>query len=605
MKNYANKIKQALFINRKTILLLLAILAIALSARLILLDKIPTGMSDDELLYPLQSRSFFYTGKDLTEQWSPLSLSKPPLSIINVYGRVPYMLLSPYFANVNLSMFTARFPYALLGGLFVLVMFLICRKLFSTKIAFIVSLLIAINPWSIFFSRTAYESPIAMYFAFLAFALLLYLKSWKILLALPIYILSFYSYLGTNIILPLFTTVTLFYSWILNKKKYTKYYVLFIVTIFILFGFYIIHLPNDIGGARVGELLTPNLQTIVSEVNWNRRESINTPVTDIFINKYENSAKLFINQYLGAFSPIYLFSQGEGEARYTLWSHGAFYIIDVIFLALGLFELFKNKRKEAIFLFVLLLLAPIPSAIHHGDTQYALRSSFMFPILLIFIGYGIYSFVNIDKFKNKAIPVLIVGFLYLISLANFGYIYIFRNPIYNYDSFGISGRVLSRYITLAGRQGYNVQVLSNGPDRSLFRQYIFFNNEYTKNNHSLIAADFLKSKINIDNATFADCKDISLSKSEITVIPFNLKCTNAKLSANILDITNYTNNQPIYVIYNDELCKKYDILPYMNNFSLSDFNIEKLSTQTFCQTFFTRTLGLNSITSTGSAVPAY
>lgn len=601
MINYVNKIKKIFLTNRRTILLLLFILSLALSARLIFLDKIPTGMSDDEVLFPLSARSFFYTGKDLTEQWSPISLAKPPANIVQVFGKVPFIIFSPYFANVNLSMVSARFPYALFGGLFVLVIFLICRKLFSTNVAFIVSLMVAINPWSIFFSRTAYEAPIATYFAFSMFAALLYLKSWKILLAFPLYLLSFFSYIGTPVVLPLFTTVIILYNWLSNNKKSAKYYLIFLVLAFATLTFYFIHLPNDVGGGRISQILSPNSPVIVSEVNWNRRESITTPFTGLFINKYEDSIKTFASQYLGVFSPVYLFSKGEGSARFTLWSHGAFYLIDLIFLIIGFISLITHKRKQAFLLLALLLISPIPSAVTLGDVQYALRGAFMFPILLIFIGYGIYASIN--RFKYKKIPALIVIFIYSIFIANFGYIYFFRNPIYNYESFGISGRILSRYMVLAGQHGYKVQVLSNGVNRGLFKQYLFFNNDYTQSNHSLIAADFLKPKVNIENVTFADCKSESLSKSEITVIPFNLKCSSEKLSLNRLDLTNYTDNQPIYQIYNDELCKRYSVLPYLSNFSMSDFNIEKLNERKFCQTFFTRTLGLNSITSTGSAVP--
>jgi 4-amino-4-deoxy-L-arabinose transferase-like glycosyltransferase len=603
MKKLVLRIKIIVFKNYKIILFISLILCIALFTRLILLDRIPTGMSDDELLYPLQSRSFSYTGKDLTEQWSTLSLSKPPAGIISAYGRVPYIMFSPYFANVHLSMFTSRLPYALLGGFFILVMFLICSKLFSTKVGLIVGLLVAVNPWSIFFSRTAYESPIAMYFAFLMFALLLYLRSWKILFAFPFYILSFYSYLGTNIILPLFTTIIVFYSWIINKKKSTKYYVLFIVLAFLILLFYAIHLPNDIGGGRTSELLNPNLPTIVSDVNWNRRESVQTPVMDLFINKYENSARIFINQYLEAFSPTYLFSTGEGAARYTLWSHGTFYVIDAIFLIFGFILLLKHKRKEALLLLSILLISPIPSALHYGDSQYALRSSFMFPTLLILIGYGIYSFIN--KFNNKLIPIVLISVVYIIFITNFGYQYIFRNPIYNYDSFGISGRIFAKYIQFANHYGYKAQALENGPNIGLFRQYLFFNSRYTKDNHSFIASLFLKNTINIDNITFTGCKNINLNKSIITIIPFNLKCTNKKISRNIISIANYTDNQPIYLIYNDQVCKKYNLLPYLNNLQLKDFDIEKLNVETFCQKFFTRDVGLNSINSTGSAVPSY
>jgi hypothetical protein len=578
---------------------LLFIFSVALSARLIFLDRIPTGMSDDEVLFPLSSRSFNFTGKDLTEQWSPLSLSKPSPTVTQIYGKVPYIIFSPFFGNVNFSMLTARLPYAIFGALFIFVIFFISLRLFSLKVALITSLLAAINPWSIFFSRTAYEAPIGLYFAFAMFALLLYLRSWKILLALPLYFLSFFSYIGTPIVLPLFTALAVFYSWLLNKRKATKYYLLFMLVAFLILIFYVLHLSNDIGGGRTEQLLTPNNPSIVSDVNWSRRESIATPLSGIFINKYENAIKMFSSQYLNAFSPNYLFSRGEGAARFTLWSHGEFYIVDLFFLIIGFVALLAHKRKQAFLLLGLALVAPIPSAIVVGDTQYALRSAFLIPILLIFIGFGIYSFINI--FKHKLIPSLIVILIYLILLANFGYIYLLRNPIYNYESFGISGRIISKYIHLADTKGSKVQVLFNGADMGLFRQYLFFNERYTKANHSQIANLFTKSTIVIDNVTFTDCHNINLDKSIITIIPFKLDCTKEALSRNILSVTNYTDNQPVYLIYNDQVCKNYPSLAYMNNFKLSDFNIEKLTEGRFCEKFFTRDAGFNSINSTGSA----
>jgi len=143
------------------------------------------------------------------------------------------------------------------------------------------------------------------------FCLLIYLKSWKILLAFPLYLLAFFSYLGTNIILPLFTCIIIYYCWIFNNKLHTKYYLLFLFMSLLVLVLYIVHLPNDIGGGRISELLNPQSSLISDSVNWERRESINTPFMNLFINKYENSAKIFVNGYLNAFSPTYLFSKGE------------------------------------------------------------------------------------------------------------------------------------------------------------------------------------------------------------------------------------------------------------------------------------------------------
>ncbi len=576
---------------------------LAISVRVTFLDRVPTGMSDDELLYTLSSQAFFYTGKDVSEQWSPLSLVKPPSNVVIAYGRVPYMLFSPFLGNITPSMFTARLPYALFGGLFVIVIFFICQRLFSPQVGIIAGLVFALNPWSIFFSRTAYESPIAMYFAFMMLVLLLYVRSWKILLAFPFYILSFYSYLGTNIILPLFTLLTIFYAWLLNNKRFTKYYLALIFLTLLVFVVYIIHLPNDIGGGRTKELITPNLPTVSQSVNWDRRESIHTPFTSLFINKYINSGMMIVNQYLGAFSPMYLFSKGEGEARFTLWSHGTFYLIDILFLLIGVISLFRHKMREALLLLSIVLISPIPSALHFGDTQYALRSSFLFPVLIIFIGYGVYTVIQ--RFQNKAIPAVLIGIVYGIFVANFGYQYNFRNPVYNYDSFGLSGRIFARYMQLVNTHGYKAQMLYNGVDTGLFRQYLFFTKKYTKENHSQIASLFSQQSISLENITFTDCRKISLDQSVITVIPYNLKCTNQKLSKNIVSITDYTGSKPIYLIYNDLLCQKYKLLPYLNNLQLKDFAIENLNEQAFCQKFFTRDVGYNPRNATESAAPKY
>jgi len=107
---------KAVFIRKHcyTISLFLTVF-IALLVSFILLERIPTGITDDEMGYILSSRSFFYSAKDVSEQWAPLSLDRPPVKVVSAYGRVPYILFSPFFGNVTLSLFTARFPYALLG----------------------------------------------------------------------------------------------------------------------------------------------------------------------------------------------------------------------------------------------------------------------------------------------------------------------------------------------------------------------------------------------------------------------------------------------------------------------------------------------------------
>ena len=58
---------------------LFLIIVLALFLRLLWLDRIPTGISNDELDYVLTAKAIFFTGTDIAGSgWSPLSLTTPP-----------------------------------------------------------------------------------------------------------------------------------------------------------------------------------------------------------------------------------------------------------------------------------------------------------------------------------------------------------------------------------------------------------------------------------------------------------------------------------------------------------------------------------------------
>jgi 4-amino-4-deoxy-L-arabinose transferase-like glycosyltransferase len=572
----------------------ICIFLFSLLIRTFMLDKIPTGVSDDEMLYFTSSRSFFYSSLHMLERLPFFSNLNFRNHIALPNGQTPYMLLAPYYGLFPYSMFMARFPYAFMGSLFVVIIFLFSKKLFGYRVGIIVALLTAINPWSVFFSRTAYESPVAMYFAYLMLLLLLYAESWYIVFLFGFYILSFYSYIGTKLILPFFSAFSIFYVWLKHNKRWTQYYLLLLLGIITSFSLYLIYLPNNIDNRRMNELLSPATTKIVNSVNFYRKQAIQTPLASVFINKYLETGSIFMQQYVNAFSPEFLFIKGEGSSRYSLWFHGLFYLIDIVFLLIGIYVIFRKHKKEGLLLLCLTLIAPLPSAIHYSDTQYVLRSSFLYPILLVYIGYGI--FWTTQAFNKRYISTGII-IIYLISFLNFAYIYIMRNPISNYDSFGVSGRVLSYYILFAEKYKYNIQVLSHGANVNLAKQYLFFGKKYNITNYAKIAGLFQNPSISMNYVRFVDCKDAQLGVNTITVIPFNLSCIDQKLPITYTSITDISNNQPIYQIYNDKICSKYNLLPYLYNIQLQDFNIENLSEKRFCEKFFTRDAGFPTTTS--------
>jgi len=208
------------------------ILIIAFLLRTIFINEVPLALSNDELTFIINAKSVALTGKDILGTWQPWSLQP----IYNTYpmSELSFLIASPLLSLFKVTLFTAKLPYALFSTLLVGILYLITNKLFSKKEALIVGIVAAISPWGIFFGRTAYDFPLAVFFYMLALTILLYSKSWRILLSFIPLFLAFYSYIGTKIIFLPFVIIAAFFSWhILNNKKYINN-IYFLIIMYVL-----------------------------------------------------------------------------------------------------------------------------------------------------------------------------------------------------------------------------------------------------------------------------------------------------------------------------------------------------------------------------------
>lgn len=564
---------------------LVIIVLLALTLRLVLLDKIPIGITDDELDFVLNAKAIFFTGKDLTGSWSPLSLSTPPGFPMS---ELSSLVVSPIIGLLPLSLFSARFPYAIISVLLIIILYLIVERLLGKTQAFIVGLVASINPWSIYFGRTAFDAPLATFFYFLGLYILLIARGWKILLAFIPFSLAFYSYIGTKLLLLPFVSLAVFYAWYeINRRKYLKQYLLLSLLCVATFAYFIFSLQHQKVGGRLGDLASPNHPSISQQVDMERRLSMDTPLRTLLSNKPLVFVKDSINRYLGASSTNFLFLYGEGQARFSVWYHGPFYYFDAIFLLLGLCVIFVKNKKLFFLLLTLLLIAPLPSVASTVGVSYATRSSLMFPILTIFIGAGIWYVLSLRKSKiYKYSLSLILIALYSLLLLNFLNIYLFRNPIYNSEAFAFSARIVSRYVTLAEQNGQQVLVIPR-TSSSLLKQHIFYTDSYNRHNVQTIARIFRDSMYEYQNFRVEDCPAQVLSESTTVIVLPNSECPILKGYAKKLTIPQLSDAGEIYRIYNDKVCTKYKLQRYPHNESLSDFEVEKLPEDRFCQKFIT------------------
>lgn len=565
---------------------LLFIAVIALILRLIWLDKVPTGITGDELDYVLNAKAVFLTGKDITGTWSPFSLTTPPNEFPK--AELPYLIMAPFIGISNFSLFAARLPYALISVLLVLIMYLISYKLFGKNIALLTGFVMAINPWSVYFGRTAYDTQLAVFFYFLALYILLIAKKWHILLAFPILFLAFFSYIGTKILLIPFVVIVTFYVWHKNKKRYLKQYTtLFLLCVGLVF-FFIFSLQNR-ALLRTGDFLSPNNSKIINTVDTERRLSIKTPIRQLMSNKAVVFGKESINTYLGAFSPGLLFLYAESSPFISLWYHGLFYYIDFLFILLGLVYLFKENRSLWVFLISLIFIAPLPAVASSVGLSYSIRSSLLFPLLTLFISLGIWYIFSLKK--GGLYKVLITGLLiisYVILLTNFMYIYLFRHPIFDSDSSGLSGRILSRYIQLAKNKNREITVIEGTSlgRSSTFKQHLFYTNGYNKFTKEKIRRSIINDSSSYDNLKIALCPNEPFSKEATVVSPSGTNCLTLPKGDNLL-IAKLSDGGGIYSIYNDTICRKYKLSRYPQNITLEDFEIENLSEKKFCEKFIT------------------
>ncbi|MFH1536249.1 MAG: glycosyltransferase family 39 protein [Patescibacteria group bacterium] len=559
--------------------MLILILAIASILRLIWLGEIPNAIGGDELTYILTAKSIFLTGHDITGLWSPLSafiFRYPPNTLPQ--AELPYFLLTPIIGLANFSLLSAKVTYACLSILIVLFIYLISKRLFNKEVGIIAAGISAINPWFIFIGRTVYESTPATLFYLIAIYILLITKKWKILLAMPFFLLGFYSYIATKLIfLPIILTTVLYAYFAVNKKQFAKQYLLLFLFSLIFVGFFVFAFKLNPGPSRLSEILTPDNSDIAKEVDLVRKNSIQNSLTNVLENKYTIFARIISTKLMKSFSFDYLFT--NGDEMFPLGRHGLFYILDALFLLFGFAVCFAKQKKVFLFLSGLAVIGTIPHLFHSANvSNFSTHLALMFPFLIIFIALGIWQTINLFKFKIVAIS--LISFFYLLLVLNFSNIYFFQFPLLGHFDFQF--RVLSNYVYKAQNQNIIVYSSKSG---DIFRKYIFYNNLLNKNTKNQITAIFKNGNYGFGKVKFVSCNIFDPKKTTDLII-YDTQCGNGP-DASHLTIPRLADGGESFQIYNDTLCKGVGLNRYPQNLSISDFEMESLSRENFCQTFIT------------------
>lgn len=561
---------------------IIIVILLAAIFRLVWLDRIPNAIGGDELTYLISAKSIIQTGKDLTGAWNPLSVFLFRYPPNEQQAELPYFIHLPFSGIFPFSLFMARLPVAFLSIGIVILLYLIARKLFDTKTAFAVGCIAAINPWMIYIGRTSYEWSIAAFFYLLGLYLIIQKSKNLILLSAIAFFLGFYSYIGTKLILIPFVVLSILLAHSLQGKQFRKQYI--IVAIFsIVLTFLFLGLITKNSTSRISEIFLPTSATIPPEVDYLRKISIDSPLTQLYANKLTVYVQILITKLYRIFSPTYLFL--EGDEFFSLWRHGMLYVIDAIFLIIGSLYLFAKKHTIFILITLFILTCTLPQLLHKNATDFSYHIALMFPFMILLIGYGIENITELFRGNLKKVILSIICIAYLVSAGKFIFVYVYQHPLQGY--FDFHTRVLSSYLSIGQKQGIPITIYSDA-NSDYFRKFLFYTNGIKKDSLSRIAVLLTSPAFTMNGIQFKPC-DLKTDVQAIEGISI-IDTIHCQLVPPLphLSISKLSDGGEIYRIYNDSICGSYNLKRYSQHITINDFAIENLSVERFCETYISR-----------------
>lgn len=408
-------------------ILLILILVLAFVLRFWKLDSYP-ALNADEAAIGYNALSLIQTGKDEHGHLWPIHFQS-----FNDYkpGLYFYMVL-PLVKIIGLNEWAVRIPGATLGVLTAFVIYLLTKELFKDeKISILSSLLLAISPWHIHFSRGGWEANLATFLITLGVWLFLkYINGCKqkyLYLSILAFALSLYAYHAARVVVPLLGVgLIVIYRQIILQKRFIKTLVLGSLFIVLMLTPLIKDLFGPAGISRaagVGLFADPGPLNRINEQRGEHAD-FTSIVPRILHNKAVNYGLAFLNNWISHYHGEFLFLSGDSIQRDKVPETGELYLFEIITVSLGIVFLLKRFDKSSKVIFSWLLIAPLASALTF-QSPHALRAHNMVIPITIISAVGLTIIFNWIGSLRKYRNVLYVLFSLVIFLTFIRYLHMY------------------------------------------------------------------------------------------------------------------------------------------------------------------------------------
>jgi 4-amino-4-deoxy-L-arabinose transferase-like glycosyltransferase len=441
----------------------LLIIILASFLRLSNLGSIPVSLYWDEAAMLIDAKTVSQTGLDMHgNHWSQLMYPS--------YGdyKLPVYI---WLASISVKLFgvnewALRLPSALAGIGTIITSGIIARFLFKNSkkvdlnlIQLLTMLVITFSPWSIMFSRTAFEGHLAQFLVSLSILVLMWLYSSssplhlftkevpqtliKLVAVSIIGSLATYTYFSVRFVWPvIFMIIQLFYFLKFTTIKIKKIDLIrsFILSTFIpLFIFIALLIPmvrsplyEESNRYRYSTSSVLNSHDYPLISNNLREIAGNNTIDRFFFHRNLLLIKELAINYGDHLSLNYLFINGDDNLRHGTGVHGLFLLIFLPIFIYGVFKLFLTNKRALMVLTIWWIIALLPASAPE-TTPHALRSLNGLIPLTIIIGFGLTEFINFSLLRSnkKNFRLILVSFslLTILNIAYFLNHYTYHYPV--------------------------------------------------------------------------------------------------------------------------------------------------------------------------------
>lgn len=340
----------------------------------------PPSLSIDEVSYGYSAYSILKTARDENGVFLPLIFKstgdyKNPLLIYS---------LVPSIALFGLNEFSIRFINALIGTLSIPLCFFLFKALTkSSKVALIGSLLFAISPMSIYYSRFAHDALIGLFILMLGMLFFFKMLDGRKIFIFPAAItlaLSLYAYHSSRLFVPLFLISYSIFKFKLSKNTYVFWLIFLIGSLPLIF-------LSIFGGAAT----RASTVFLSQDIDYTRYV-----VLDHVQRKWEELMLIsfWIKRYLNYLQPEFLFFNGLNMTTAGTLGLGIFHLFELPWLLIGIVEMIKKLRKFSSFVGIWILAGVIPASLANNEHS-ASRTLIVLPPLILIISLGAVKFWKI------------------------------------------------------------------------------------------------------------------------------------------------------------------------------------------------------------------